>query len=213
MENREYYEDPRNEMEYFLTSAPKRSIEFGCSNGIFSERVKKKYKTETWGIDIDKESTDIAKTKMDKVFCGDALEIIEELPENYFDCLICNDFIEHVPSDRDFFKKIKKCLTDDAVLICSLPNIRHWKHFVRYFFLKDWKYKSHGILDYTHLRFYTKKSMKRAIKEWGFETELIKGIRPTKSPFFYLFCLITLNFIGDMRYLQYAFRAKLKEKI
>lgn len=44
-------------------------------------------------------------------------------------------------SPEQFYKRIRKCLTDDAILICSLPNVRHWKHFNRYFFLKDWKYK------------------------------------------------------------------------
>lgn len=211
MESREYYEDPRHEMEYFLKDAPKRSIEFGCSNGRFSERVKQKFQTETWGIDIDKDSIDIAKNNLDKVFCGDAMELIESLPKNYFDCLICNDFIEHIPSPKLFFEKIKPCLTEDATLICSLPNVRYWKHVIRYLFLKDWKYKKSGILDYTHLRFFTKKSMRRSMKEWGFEIEIIKGIRQTKSPFFYLFSLLTLFYIWDMRYLQYGFRSNLKD--
>ncbi len=209
MENREYYESSRHEMEYFIADAPKKSIEFGCANGIFSERIKQKYQTETWGIDIDKKSIEVAKDKIDNAMCGDAFKLIDSLPENYFDCLICNDFIEHVTSPDLFFQKIRKCLTDDAILICSLPNVRHFKHINRLLFLKDWKYKSQGILDYTHLRFFTKKSMKRSIKEWGFEIQLVKGIRPTKNPFFYILNLLSLNFIGDMRFLQYGFRAKL----
>lgn len=211
MVKREYYEDERNEMDYFLNEAPKKSIEFGCSTGRFSQRVKKKYNTEVWGIDIDEESINQAKIKLDKAFCGDAMELIDSLPENYFDCLICNDFIEHIYSPELFFEKIKKCLTNDAILICSLPNVRYWKHFNRYLFLKDWKYKKSGILDHTHLRFFTKKSMKRAIKAWGFEIQLIKGIRPSKSPFFYIFNILTLFLIRDMRFLQYGFKAKLKD--
>ncbi len=210
MENREYYEDDRSEMEQFIGRPPIRTIEFGCSSGRFSERLKHKYNCETWGVDVDEQSVEIAKTKMDNVFCGDAFEQMRNLPENYFDYIICNDFIEHIHSPEQFFEKVKKHLTGDAILICSLPNVRHWKHVNRYLFLKDWKYKKSGILDYTHLRFFTKKSMKRAIKNWGFEIEKTKGIRPTKSPFFYLFNLLFLNYIGDMRFLQYAFRAHLK---
>ncbi len=210
MENREYYEDDRPEMLQFVGRKPAKIIEFGCSSGRFSESLKKKYQCETWGIDLDQQSVDLAKMKMDKVFCGDAFEQMENLPENYFDYIICNDFIEHVAYPEQFFERVKKHLTADAILICSLPNVRYWKHFNRYLFLKDWKYKKSGILDYTHLRFFTRKSMKRAINNWGFEIEKSKGIRPTKSPLFYLFNLLFLNFIGDMRYLQYAFRARLK---
>ncbi len=208
---RDYYESVRSEMESFVAEAPKRSIEFGCSSGGFSEILKIKCNCETWGIDIDEKSVEIARTKMDKVFLGNAFELVENLPENYFDCIICNDFIEHLHSPDLFFSKARRCLTKGAVLICSLPNVRHWKHVNRFLFLKDWKYKKSGILDYTHLRFFTKKSMIRSIKEWGFTIEKIKGIRPTKSPFFYLFAFITFNYIGDMRYLQYGFRARLKD--
>lgn len=208
---REYFESSRSEMVQFITHPPKRSIEFGCSSGGFSETLKNKFNCETWGIDMDQQSVDIARKKIDKVFMGNAFELVEQLPENYFDYLICNDFIEHLHSPDLFFKKARRCLTSDAVMVCSLPNVRHWKHFNRYLFLKDWKYKKSGILDHTHLRFFTRKSMIRSIGEWGFEIEKIKGIRPTKSPFFYIFTLLTLNFIWDMRYLQYGFRARIKQ--
>jgi ubiquinone/menaquinone biosynthesis C-methylase UbiE len=195
----------------FIHEPPKRSMEFGCSSGGFSALVKEKFGGEAWGADIDASSVEVAKTRLDRVFLGDAYEVINELPDNYFDCLICNDIIEHLYSPERFFEEVKRCLTEDAVLICSLPNVRHWKTFNRYLFLKDWKYKQSGILDYTHLRFFTKKSMKRSIRTWGFEIGKIKGIRPTKSPFFYLFNLLTLGFIYDMRFLQYGFRARLKK--
>ena len=210
MENREYYESSRPEMLAFIDCPPQRCMEFGCSSGGFSALVKEKFGCETWGADIDRKSVEMAKTMLDRVFLGDAFEVIKELPDNSFDCLICNDIIEHLYSPERFFEEVKRCLTKDAILICSLPNVRHWKTFNRYLFLKDWKYKKSGILDYTHLRFFTRKSMKRAIKDWGFKLEKMKGIRPTKSPFFYLFALLTLGFIYDMRFLQYGFRARLK---
>ncbi len=209
MENREYYEDQRKEMLPFIGRPPVRCLEFGCSSGGFSALLKEKYGCEAWGIDIDQPSVEIAKTRLDKAFLGDAYEIIKVLPENYFDYLICNDIIEHLHSPERFFEEVKSCLTKDAVLICSLPNVRHWKTFNRYLFLKDWKYKKRGgILDYTHLRFFTLKSMKRSMRLWGFEIEKVKGLKPTKSPFFYLFTLITLGFIYDMRFLQYGFRGR-----
>lgn len=206
-----YYEDDRNEMDYFVNWAPKRCIEFGCSSGRFSEKIKKKYNTETWGVDIDEKSISKAKKRLDNVLLGDAMQLIDELPKGYFDCLICNDIIEHLPYPELFFEKISSRLTPDAFLICSLPNVRYWRHFNKYFFLKDWKYKQSGILDYTHLRFFTIKSMKRSIKSWGYDIEMMKGIRPTKDIFFYIFDLLTLFFIHDMRYLQFGFKAKLKK--
>lgn len=210
MKKRIYFENKRPEMDYFITTTPRSAIEFGCGNGGFSELLKQKYKCEAWGVDIDPESVKNAEKIIDKAICGDAYEIIEILPLNHFDYVICNDFIEHIYSPEKFFVNLRKCLTDDAVLVCSLPNIRYFNHFKRYFFMKDWKYRDQGILDNTHLRFFTKKSMKRSINEWGFQIELIKGLMPTKTAFFYFFNILSLNFIGDMRFVQYGFRARLK---
>jgi 2-polyprenyl-3-methyl-5-hydroxy-6-metoxy-1,4-benzoquinol methylase len=210
---RVYYQSSRPEMEQLISRPPKRSIEFGCSSGRFSETLKKKYNCETWGIDIDRQSVDVARTKLDKVLFGDVFELLEQLPANYFDYIICNDIIEHLHSPELFFQKVRECLTNDAILVCSLPNVRHWKQVSHYLFLKDWKYKKSGILDYTHLRFYTRKSILRSIKVWGFELEKIKGLRPTIFPFFYIINLITLNSIEDMRFRQYGIRARIINKI
>jgi len=209
MKKRKYYESSRSEMLQFIDKRPVKAIEFGCGQGEFLKSLQTKYNCETWGVDMDEQSVKIAGENVDNVLHGDAYKKIEELPENYFDYIICNDFIEHLYSPELFFNKLRKNLTDDAVLICSLPNIRYWRQFLKYFFLKDWKYRDSGILDRTHMRFFTKKSMKRSIKEWGFEIEKIKGINPVKTPFFYFFNLLTLNFLGDMRCMQYSFRARL----
>jgi 2-polyprenyl-3-methyl-5-hydroxy-6-metoxy-1,4-benzoquinol methylase len=111
MENREYFEASRAEMLQFIGNSPKKCIEFGCSSGGFSALLKSKYQCETWGIDLDDKSVNIARQKMDKVFLGDALEMMEQLPENYFDLIVCNDFIEHIPSPDQFFQKVRKHLT------------------------------------------------------------------------------------------------------
>ena len=211
MDKRKYFESSRTEMLQFIDRPPVKVIEFGCGQGEFLKSLQTKYHCETWGVDMDDQSVKIARKNVDNVLHGDAYKKIEELPENYFDYIICNDFIEHLYSPELFFNTLRKNLTEDAVLICSLPNIRYWRQFLKYFFLKDWKYRDSGILDRTHMRFFTKKSMKRSIKEWGFEIEKVKGINPVKTPFFYFFNLLTLNFIGDMRCMQYGFRARVNK--
>lgn len=211
MESRKYYESSRSDMLQFISRPPVKVIEFGCGNGGFLKQLKTKYPCETWGVDIDEQSAEIARENVDNVMHGDAFELINELPENYFDYVVCNDFIEHLHSPELFFKLLSKHLTPDAILVCSLPNIRYWRQFLKYFFLKDWKYRESGILDRTHLRFFTKKSMKRSVKEWGFQIEKIKGMHPVKSPFFYIVNLLFLNFLGDMCFMHYGIRAKINE--
>jgi len=206
----DYYINTRHEMLEYLPEKPIKTIEFGCGNGNFSALIKKKYYTESWGVDINEKAAEFAETKLDKIIIGDAMEVINKLPENYFDSLICNDFLEHLPYPDLFLQRIRKTLTRDAFITCSLPNVRSWGHFINYFFFKDWKYIDEGVLDKTHLRFFTLKSLKRFFNELNIEIEIIKGITPTNTVLFNITNLLSLGFISDMRYLQFAIRGKFK---
>ena len=86
--------------------------------------------------------------------------------------------------------------------------MRYYKVFVTYFFKKDWKYDDHGVMDKTHLRWFTKKSIKRMYENEGYEIVEHKGINKTKSLKPYLFHILTLFTHRDMSYLQFATVAK-----
>jgi 2-polyprenyl-3-methyl-5-hydroxy-6-metoxy-1,4-benzoquinol methylase len=139
---------------------------------------------------------------------GDAMEVLKELPENYFDCLICNDILEHLPSPEHFLKEVRRILTKNATITTSVPNVRFWGHFVHYFVYKDWKYADFGILDHTHLKFFTKKSLVRLLQDSNIEVEIIKGITPVNTILYNLSNILSLGFISDMRYLEFAVRGR-----
>ncbi len=207
IKNSGYYDCLRPEMMDFIPSGCKKTIEFGCSNGNFSKDIKKHFNTESWGVDINPEASKKAAQVLDKVITGDANIALEQLPENYFDLVICNDFLEHIIDPTSFLKNIKPYVTDSAILVCSLPNVRYWKNLKELIFDKDWRYRELGILDSTHLRFFTKKSMLRMIHESGLKIKLIKGINPTKSFRFFIPNILTLGIHNDMKYLQFAIQA------
>ena len=206
-----YYELDRPEMLAFMPSELNKSIEFGCSAGRFSAMVKQQYQNEAWGVDLDREAVAKAQQVLDKVLLADAYAVIEQLPQNYFDCVICNDFLEHLVDPDRFLTLLRPVLTDSAYLVCSLPNVRFWKNIRELLFAKDWRYRDAGILDNTHLRFFTKKSMVRMMEEHGFAVELIKGINPSKSLKFYIPNFLTFGVHKDMQFIQFGIRAKLQK--
>lgn len=92
--------------------------------------------------------------------------------------MICNDVIEHMVDHDEFLQSVKKNLKKDAYLVGSIPNVRYIANLFEILIKKDWEYKNEGILDETHLRFFTEKSLKRTIKENGFAIEQFQGIKP-----------------------------------
>ena len=192
----------------FVPANIRKTIEFGCGNGNFSSILKGKYHTEFWGIDVNDAALKEAEKKLDRVIKGDANDVISTLPDDYFDCVICNDFLEHLAFPDRFLTEIRSHLQPGAFFIASVPNIRYWRTFIEYFFKKDWKYVDAGILDHTHLRFFTKKSIIKLLKSCDIEIEHIQGINKINSMDFFLANMLLLGFIDDMQYLQYGLRGR-----
>ena len=204
-----YQEIDRVEMLEFIPDTVKRTIEFGCNTGSFSNLVKQKYDTEAWGVDMNSDYISKAETLLDKAILKDAFASLADLPKGYFDCIICNDFLEHLYEPDEFINSVKPYLSENATLVCSLPNVRYWKNLKEVIFEKDWRYRDGGgILDKTHYRFFTKKSMIRMLESCDLSIEKVKGINPTKSIRFVLPNILSFGIHNDMRFTQFGIRAK-----
>jgi 2-polyprenyl-3-methyl-5-hydroxy-6-metoxy-1,4-benzoquinol methylase len=200
----------RSEMAQFLPCKYSKVLEIGCNIGNFRQHVGKP--CEYWGVEPFKQAAEAAKTKMDKVFADFYDNVKNEIPNNYFDLIIANDVIEHLEQPWDFLKSIKEKMTKNASLVLSIPNVRYFDNLKELLLEKDWKYKSTGILDITHLRFFTKKSIIRLLNENGFKIEKIQGInlrkvKKWKSPLLYLLKAV---FGMDIIFLQFGIRAIIK---
>jgi 2-polyprenyl-3-methyl-5-hydroxy-6-metoxy-1,4-benzoquinol methylase len=207
IKERNYFEKPRPEMMAFVPKTVEKTIEFGCSNGLFSNSVKQTFGAESWGVDIDPVAIESAKKVLDRAILGEAMQVLTDLPQAYFDCVICNDFLEHIHNPQEFLTALRPYVKDSANLICSLPNVRYWKNIKEVLIGKDWRYREEGILDSTHLRFFTKKSMIRLMSDSGLKNEKIAGINPSKSIRFQIPNILTFGIHNDMKYLQFAIGA------
>lgn len=204
----EYYKHVRQEMLAYLPPSAKKVLDVGCAEGAFGLAIKEKNKATVWGIELTKEAANKAINVLDKVFIGPCENFIDELPDNYFDTIYFNDVLEHMVEPADVLKKMKSKLTEDGVVISSIPNIRYFRVFKEMYFDESFEYKPEGVLDKTHLRFFTKKSIKKMYEDLGYKIISHEGINGEKSikPFLYN---IPRFFKGlDMKHLQFATVAK-----
>jgi 2-polyprenyl-3-methyl-5-hydroxy-6-metoxy-1,4-benzoquinol methylase len=206
-----YYKHSRKEMLPFLPKSAKTILEIGCGQGNFSAQLVNKG-METWGIEPNEASSIEASKKLFKVLFGSLQNKLDEIPNDYFDVIILNDVLEHLLEPSDDLKLLKSKLSKDGVLISSIPNVRYSKNIFNLLFKKDWKYTESGILDSTHFRFFTKRSIQRMYVDCGYKIVKIKGVNMTKSfaffPFAILFNILFLGTQSDMFFMQYASVAK-----
>lgn len=206
-----YFDHVRDEMLKYLPQSPKTILDVGCGSGAFAHLLKERTGAEVWGIEYMKEEARKAEVVLDKVFAGPCEESIDELPNNFFDVIYFNDVLEHLPEPYLVLNKIKGKLAKNGVVISSIPNVRYYKTFFKILFKQDWKYEDQGIMDRTHLRFFTGKSIKRMYEEAGYVVQLHEGINKTSSIRPYLYNLPLLFSQMDILYLQYATVAKVRK--
>lgn len=212
--------EPKSKIKYFSESRPeilkylpvkfKTMLDVGCSSGNFSALVKSKMDVEIWGIEINIEASENAKKHLNKVILGDIMQNISQLPIGYFDCIVFNDVLEHLYDPWEILVRIKKCLSKDGTIVASIPNVREFSNLYNLLIKNDWEYKDMGILDRTHIRFFTKKSIIRMFNSSGYSIINIEGINRNEGWKWRLLNLLTLGLIKNTGYLQFVSIAKPK---
>jgi 2-polyprenyl-3-methyl-5-hydroxy-6-metoxy-1,4-benzoquinol methylase len=205
-----YQAQKRREMLAFVPESCKVILEVGCGDGSFGEQLRLERNAQVWGVELNPEVASVARKKLDKVLCGDLLELLKDLPAGYFDCIICNDILEHFVHTGSLIGELKNLLKPGGYITSSLPNFRYVGNLWEILVKKDFEYKNSGILDYTHYRFFTQKSIVRMFSNLGFTIIKSEGVNPTPSVKVKLFNLIFFNHFPDIPYMQIATLAQLK---
>jgi 2-polyprenyl-3-methyl-5-hydroxy-6-metoxy-1,4-benzoquinol methylase len=199
-----YYKNIRHEMLAFLPANAKRVLDVGCGEGAFANAIKNKNKAEVWGIELMPDAAKEAQKVLDKVFCGPCEGFLETLPNDYFDAIYFNDVLEHLVNPYSVLKIIKEKLSENGVVISSIPNLRYYRIFKEIYFKESFEYKEDGVLDKTHLRFFTKKSIQKMYEDLGYEVMSHVGINGEKSMKPYIYNIPRFFKGMDMKHLQFA---------
>ena len=157
------------------TMQPGKVFDIGCANGELAEFALS-IGHQVTAVDINHPLKHLKKIKfiqhdLDK---GVPVEVAEK-----FDLIICADVLEHLRKPDTLLHDLLKNLADSGKTIASIPNFGHWYPRFRVL-LGKFDYDSRGILDQTHLRFFTKKSFIRLAKTAGYD---VISVSHTGTPF------------------------------
>lgn len=180
----DYYRQERKDVEALIPKEARRILDVGCGEGILGKRLLEKGVKEVVGVEIEQAVCEKARENLSIVICGNIEEIDLPFEEKYFDCIVFADILEHLKDPLSVVKKLKKHLKDSGVVVASIPNVRYYQ-VINMLVDGYWTYGDYGILDRTHLRFFTKKEILALFKNAGFEITTIAG---NVDPKYYTVC-------------------------
>jgi 2-polyprenyl-3-methyl-5-hydroxy-6-metoxy-1,4-benzoquinol methylase len=209
----DYHGQHRPDMLRYLPEDARIFLDIGCGEGLFGQLIKQQRGAEVWGIELFAQAAEKAKERLEQVFVGNIETDQFDVPDAYFDCIVFNDVLEHLYYPWDVLNKVKKMLKVNGYIVASIPNVRYYVNIKKLLRDCDWDYEKCGLLDRTHIRFFTKNSIRKMFVETGYTILNIEGIKYVKFPWkFDLLNKLLGHRLDDMRYLQFACVVRLCRK-
>lgn len=150
--------------------SPGRVLDLGCGDGTVGAALMS-LGHEVVGVDLDE-----APGVRDRLAGFVKADLDQGLPSTVgdgFDAVVAADVFEHLRQPEELLVRLHEVVDPEGVIVTSIPNIAHWYPRVRVL-LGRFDYDRRGILDRTHLRFFTRRSFERMARSTGWEIERLE---------------------------------------
>jgi SAM-dependent methyltransferase len=156
-----------------IPQSAKALLEIGCSTGGLAQALKKQRPgIHFMGLELDPKAAEMARRHCDDVATFD----IEQADASHYrryadrDCWIFGDVLEHLRDPWRVLSEIRKVLPPGACIVASIPNAQHWSVQAR-LTMGEFRYESTGLLDRTHLRWFTRITIFELFQSAGLRVE------------------------------------------
>lgn len=160
-----------------LAHPPRVLLDVGCSTGILGHYVKGLHPAcRTIGIEPNRATADLAAQNLDQVLRGKFEDFVlqdEGIAHGSIDTVVMADVLEHMYDPWRVMVNLKPYLAPDAQLILSIPNTRHLGLMQGLLDGGMWTYAEKGLLDITHIRFFTLKEIANFFAQTGYRMEFV----------------------------------------
>ena len=162
-----YYRFSRPEVQRLVSRGARVVLDVGCAAGGLGAALKRRQGAEVWGIEPCPEAAVRAEKHLHRVIALPVEEALGELPQRRFDSIVLADVLEHLVDPQRVLAALGAKLAPGGEIVATLPNVRHWS-VVKELLDGSWEYTEAGILDRTHLRFFTRSSALALFERAGY---------------------------------------------
>jgi len=149
-------------------------LEIGCATGFMSAYLQTQMGCTVTGVELNPDQATVAREHCRYLFEGNITEVdiqaqldAHVAEKGRFAVVFMSQVIEHIADPKALLNRIRDWIRPGGSLVISTCNVAHWRIRLN-IMLGRWEYTDYGILDRTHLRFFTVHSFRRLLQECGF---------------------------------------------
>lgn len=180
-----YYDILRPEILSLIPQKATSILDLGCGTGRLGKALKDRQLCTVEGIELNKEAAGAAHNNLDKVYHDNLNRFDPAFLTRKYDVLVFADILEHLLAPWMVLKKFTGVLNDNGTVVASIPNIAHpW--IISQLQKGLFRYELAGLLDVTHLRFFTKTTIGQLFYKAGLKITKIDPHPHKNNPIQYL---------------------------
>ncbi|MDX8389879.1 MAG: class I SAM-dependent methyltransferase [Mariprofundaceae bacterium] len=175
------YAGGREDFRIWMQELPGDYVEIGCGQGDMLAALKQAGRVHHGcvGVELDENAVERARNVFDTVYAEPIEKVINLLP--MAGTIVLADVLEHLEDPWGALKILKMKLAQDGVVYASIPNVAYHEVSQRLFWNGEFAYTDTGILDRTHLRFFTKPGMEALFVQAGLRIKRMEGAMGTRT--------------------------------
>ncbi|MGH3870126.1 MAG: class I SAM-dependent methyltransferase [Pseudonocardiaceae bacterium] len=196
----------RPEVLPFIPANAERILDIGCGHGAFGKTLRAGFPgASIVGIEPDPVSAEEAKRHYDHVIEGHFPKAIPR--GELWDAIVFNDVLEHLADPWEALRISKKFLRPRGLIVASIPNIRYLPVLWELVIHGRWTYTDQGTLDRTHLRFFTRDSIRLMFDESNYRILRVQGVNSVGGRR-WMWARLLPGSLADMQWLQFVVSAE-----
>ncbi|MGH9733893.1 MAG: class I SAM-dependent methyltransferase [Candidatus Acidiferrales bacterium] len=169
-----YYQAVRLPMLSLIKGEPKRVLEVGCASGQTLNYMCERGAQFLVGIEYSPEIAALAQARgVARIIVGDVERLDLDLEPDSFDLVIAGHVLEHLADPWTVLRTLTGFLRPGGQVVAGLPNVRHQSVVLPLLFFGRWTYRPEGIMDWTHLRFFSRQTIGELMEAAGLTVDRI----------------------------------------
>lgn len=204
----EYFQSSRDDVAQLVPSECVRVLDVGCGFGGLGRTLAQRGGHELYGVEVNAEASIHLAGLYRQHWIGDVERVELSVPAGFFDCIVFADILEHLIDPWAALSRYATLVKPGGAVVASIPNVRNFALLAKLIVQGRWKYESSGLLDRTHLRFFTRREIDEMFRNAGLPVELWRMNRDRYTLPVRVLAAIPLLLIPELSVCQFLVRAR-----